>query len=164
MSITIGIDIGGTFTDVVALDNESGRAAIHQGQLNSSSAWLMVSCRAPTQVREPWPRHHSQTFPASPTAPPSAPTPYWRPGAPQLASLPPGGFEDVLTIGRQKRSDMYDVFIEPETPVFLAPRRQHRSVLKSACIRTAVVDVPLDEGEVDPRCTSPWLKSMAWRP
>ena len=34
------------------------------------------------------------------------------------------GFEDTLEIGRHKRSRMYDLFLEPETPSFLAPRRR----------------------------------------
>src|SRR5437867_417502 len=32
------------------------------------------------------------------------------------------GFEDVLEIGRQKRSNVYDLFVDPDTPVFVAPR------------------------------------------
>ena len=35
MSITIGIDIGGTFTDVVSLDNESGE--LQYTKVNSTS-------------------------------------------------------------------------------------------------------------------------------
>src|SRR6266700_1764235 len=38
-----------------------------------------------------------------------------------IAVLTTEGFEDVLEIGRQKRSRMYDLEMDPETPSFLAP-------------------------------------------
>jgi len=33
------------------------------------------------------------------------------------------GFEDTLEIGRHKRSRLYELLLQPETPAFLAPRR-----------------------------------------
>ncbi|HEX3721646.1 MAG TPA: hydantoinase/oxoprolinase family protein [Nitrolancea sp.] len=46
----------------------------------------------------------------------------------RLGLLTTAGFEDVLIIGRQRRSEMYDLFIDAETPVFLAPRRRIRGI------------------------------------
>ena len=40
------------------------------------------------------------------------------------AVLTTEGFEDVLELGRMKRSRMYDLAMDPEVPTFLAPRRR----------------------------------------
>src|SRR5262249_57837436 len=47
----------------------------------------------------------------------------------RVGLLATAGFEDTLEIGRQKRSHMYDLFQPPETPAFLAPRRQPTALL-----------------------------------
>src|SRR5262249_14236172 len=38
------------------------------------------------------------------------------------------GFRDVLEIGRQLRTQLYEPVLQPETPVFLAPRALRREV------------------------------------
>ncbi len=40
------------------------------------------------------------------------------------ALLTTEGFDDILEMGRQKRSRMYDLDMDPETPTFVAPRRR----------------------------------------
>ena len=40
------------------------------------------------------------------------------------AVLTTEGFEDVLEIGRLRRTRMYDVFMDAETPTMLAPKRR----------------------------------------
>ena len=67
-------------------------------------------------------------------------------GAP-IGILVTDGFEDVLTIGRQKRSDMYDVFITAETPIFLAPRRRIFGIQERLYF-DGTIDVALDEEQV----------------
>jgi N-methylhydantoinase A len=57
------------------------------------------------------------------------------------------GFEDVLEIGRQKRSQMYDLFLDPETPSFLAPRRQRVGIRERLDAEGNVLQ-PLDEAQV----------------
>jgi N-methylhydantoinase A len=57
------------------------------------------------------------------------------------------GFEDVLEIGRQKRSQMYDLFLDPETPSFLAPRRQRVGIRERLDAEGNVLQ-PLDEPQV----------------
>ena len=59
-----------------------------------------------------------------------------------------GGFEDALEIGRQKRSDMYNMFLDAETPVFLAPRRL-RVAFRNGWMRPE-------------KCSSPWTKKPCW--
>jgi len=57
------------------------------------------------------------------------------------------GFRDVLEIGRQMRSGLYDLILKPETPVFLAPGRFRREVVERIAADGTVV-VPLDEDTV----------------
>ena len=115
----IGVDIGGTFTDIVALDAE-GR---------------LVLTKVPSHARRTCSR--ASTLPSgacsrSPGAPASAVERFIhgttvatnavleQKGA-VTAILTTEGFEDVLEMGRQKRSRMYDLDMDPETPTFVAP-------------------------------------------
>ena len=66
-------------------------------------------------------------------------------GAP-TGILMTAGFEDTLEIGRQKRSVLYDLFIEPETPTFLAPRRQRIGIGERVSAKGDVVTALDEEG------------------
>jgi N-methylhydantoinase A/oxoprolinase/acetone carboxylase beta subunit len=61
--------------------------------------------------------------------------------------LATAGFEDVLELGRQKRSRMYDLDMDPETPAFLAPRRRRVGIRERLDARGRV-RLPLDEAQV----------------
>lgn len=145
MSITIGIDIGGTFTDVVALDNVSGE--LRYAKVNSTPPRLVDGfMQGADRVRE----LSSASFPdvsriAHGTT--IGTNAILEAQGSTIGILTTKGFEDVLTIGRQKRSDMYDVFIEPETPVFLAPRRRIIGI-QERIYPDGRVDVHLDKDEV----------------
>jgi N-methylhydantoinase A/oxoprolinase/acetone carboxylase beta subunit len=65
----------------------------------------------------------------------------------RLGLLATAGFEDVLEIGRQKRSRMYDLFLPPETPVFLAPRRRRVGIAERIAADGTILQ-PLDEDGV----------------
>ncbi len=116
----IGVDIGGTFTDCVAIDEDSGRFVackvpstpvdLTQGFMAGLRRLLrLAGCRW-QDVRVIC---HGTTVGTNAILE--------RRGA-RLALLTTEGFEDVLFIGRQKRSRMYDLDIDPETPAFLVPR------------------------------------------
>src|SRR5262245_48673981 len=57
------------------------------------------------------------------------------------------GFEDVLELGRMKRSRMYDLAMDPEVPTFLAPRRRRLGVRERLDAKGRVL-VPLNEDDV----------------
>src|SRR5262245_31849072 len=63
------------------------------------------------------------------------------------AVLTTEGFEDVLELGRMKRSRMYDLAMDPETPTFLAPRRRRVGVRERLDAKGRVL-VPLNEADV----------------
>ncbi|MBL8669288.1 MAG: hydantoinase/oxoprolinase family protein [Alphaproteobacteria bacterium] len=57
------------------------------------------------------------------------------------------GFKDVLEIGRQMRRQMYDLNLDPEAPVFLAPGRFRKEVRERVTAESEIL-VPLDEADV----------------
>ena len=57
------------------------------------------------------------------------------------------GFRDILEIGRQMRREMYEVRLDPQTPVFLAPREMRLGVRERIGAKGDVV-TPLDEDSV----------------
>ena len=125
---SIGVDIGGTFTDVVAIDG-AGRlriAKLPSTRADPSAAVRTVLGRllpewqiAPGAV---------DCFAHGTTVATNAVLE--RKGA-RLGLLTTAGFEDVLEIGRQNRRQIYQLLLKPETPVFLAPRARRRGVVES---------------------------------
>ena len=49
----------------------------------------------------------------------------------RLGLLATAGFEDILEIGRQNRARMYDLLLDAQTPVFLAPRRRRIGITRA---------------------------------
>src|SRR5207247_5881535 len=63
------------------------------------------------------------------------------------AVLTTEGFEDVLELGRMKRSRMYDLAMDPEVPTFLAPRRRRLGIRERLDAKGRVL-LPLHEEDV----------------
>ena len=143
--ITIGIDIGGTFTDVVAYDHDARR--LFSVKVPSTPPDLvdgfMLGLRRVLEVSGSSPSHVSRLIHGTTIATNAV---LEQKGA-RLGILTTAGFEDVLIIGRQKRTEMYDLFIDAETPVFLAPRRRIRGIPERIGPQGEVVH-PLDENVV----------------
>jgi N-methylhydantoinase A/oxoprolinase/acetone carboxylase beta subunit len=144
MRYEIGIDIGGTFTDVVCRgDDGSVRIAkIPTTRGNPSRAVLA----ALDMARDEWrvPPAAIRRFVHGTTAATNAVLE--RKGA-RIGLITTEGFRDVLEIGRQMRHQMYDLVLQPETPVFLAPRRCRKEVRERLDAQGSVL-TPLDEDSV----------------
>ena len=121
----VGVDVGGTFTDVVA--SVDGRLAqvtkvpstpghLVKGVLNGVESILARMDGSGSQVQR---FVHGTTIGTNAVLE--------RKGA-RIAVLTTAGFEDVLELGRLRRSALYDLFFDAETPVFLAPRRRRYGV------------------------------------
>ena len=142
--ISIAIDVGGTFTDVVGATT-LGRLALvkvpttpadpAQGVIVGMRRVLSMAGLQNAQVER---FIHGTTVATNAVVE--------RKGA-CTGLITTEGFEDVLAVGRQKRSELYNLFIEPETPVFLAPRRRRYGVPERVDSRGRVL-VPLDEAAV----------------
>jgi N-methylhydantoinase A len=142
--VQIGVDIGGTFTDIVALDGE-GRLTLTKvpstpkdlldGIGAAVRRVLALAGAAPGDVTR---FIHGTTV---------ATNAVLEQKGPAMAILTTEGFEDVLELGRQKRSRMYDLEMDAETPTFLAPRRRRIGIRERLDARGAVL-TPLDEAQV----------------
>jgi len=142
--VQIGVDIGGTFTDIVALDGE-GRLALAKvpstpkdllDGIGAAVGKVLALAGAPPGDVERF--IHGTTVATNAVLE--------QKGA-VTAVLTTEGFEDVLEMGRQKRSRMYDLEMDPETPSFLAPGRRRVGIRERLDARGATL-VPLDEGQV----------------
>ena len=143
-TLRVGVDIGGTFTDVVGLKGEetvyfakvsSTPSDLIQGVRRGVERLLEVSGQAPAEITR---FIHGTTIATNAILE--------QKGA-RVGLLATAGFEDVLEIGRQNRARMYDLLLDAQTPVFLAPRRRRIGVTERIDATGAVV-VPLDEDEV----------------
>ena len=142
--IEIGVDIGGTFTDVVLMrDNR----IVHYTKVPSTPSNLIEGVRngvkralAAVDLK---PADVDRFVYGSTVA---INTLIQQKGA-VTGLLTTEGFEDVLEIGRHKRSHLYNLFLEPETPVFLAPRRRRFAIPERLAADGSVVK-PLDEQAV----------------
>ena len=142
--ISVAVDIGGTFTDVVVLDGgrlvtfvkvPSTPRSPADGIVRGVLAALERAGLRPEQVER---FAHGTTVATNAVLE--------RKGA-VVGLLATDGFEDTLEIGRMKRRDLYDIFIETQTPVFLAPRRR-REPIRERLDATGNILVPLDEDQV----------------
>jgi N-methylhydantoinase A len=142
--VAIGVDIGGTFTDLVGVTAAgqlfftkvpSTPGALVEGVRRGLARLLRQMQGQPTQVTR---FIHGTTVATNAILE--------RKGA-VIGLLATEGFEDVLEMGRQRRSRMYDLDMEAETPVFLAPRRR-RIGIRERLDRDGRVLVPLDEAQV----------------
>ena len=139
----IGVDIGGTFTDVIGRRGDRVWAAkvpsspenLVAGVLAGVEAVLALSGEAPGDIER---FVHGTTI---------ATNAILEEKGARIGLLMTEGFEDVLEIGRQKRSRMYDLFMSPETPVFLAPGRRRAGISERIDSDGSIV-VPLHEAGV----------------
>jgi N-methylhydantoinase A len=136
----VGVDIGGTFTDLVLL--EDGRATAtaktpttpedpSEGVESGLVRLLAVRSAAPVEDLV-----HGTTLVSNALIE--------RKGVP-TGLVTTRGFRDVLQIGREQRYDLYDLHIEMPRP--LAPRR-HRWEVTERILADGTVDAPLDEEDV----------------
>lgn len=140
----IGVDIGGTFTDIVALQ-DNGELVLTkvattpqnllQGIAEAVRRVLSLANASPSAVRR---FIHGTTIATNAVLE--------QKGA-VTGILMTEGFEDVLELGRQKRSRMYDLNMDAETPTFLAPRRRRVGIRERVDARGQVLTA-LDEEQV----------------
>jgi N-methylhydantoinase A len=142
--IDIAIDIGGTFTDIVCLHDQqrlwlakvpTTPQDLVQGVRQGVSKVLQLAGQPASVVQR---FIHSTTVATNAILE--------QKGA-VTGVFMTAGFEDALEIGRQKRSNMYDLFLDAETPIFLAPRRQRIGIHERLDAEGQVLEA-LDEQQV----------------
>ncbi len=144
MTYEIGIDIGGTFTDIVCrgADGTVRIAKVPTTRGDPSRAVLAALDTA----RDEWgvPAAAISRFTHGTTVATNAVLE--RKGA-RIGLIATEGFKDVLEIGRQMRHQMYDLVLKSETPVFLAPGR-YRKEVRERLDASGNILTPLDEDSV----------------
>ena len=139
----IGIDTGGTFTDVVCRAGNEIRlmkvpstpadpsAAIRNGFARMAAEWGLEAAEVARFT-------HGTTVATNAVLE--------RRGG-RTGILTTEGFRDVLELGRQMRRQMYDLRLVPETPVFLAPGARRTEVRERVSAAGEVL-VPLDDASL----------------
>jgi N-methylhydantoinase A len=123
--ISVGVDIGGTFTDVVvSCPGAPTRIMKLPSTRKDPSVAVLQALRRIATDWELSP-HHITRFVHGTTVATNAVLE--RKGA-RVGLIATQGFSDVLEIGRQMRHQMYDLVLDQETPAFLAPGRFRREV------------------------------------
>jgi len=142
-----GIDIGGTFTDLVLIDDRTGRRALGKVLTTPDDpsraveeGLLGLLAREEVQPSDLSTVIHGTTRVTNALIE--------RKGV-ATALLTTEGFRDAIAIGNEHRYDMYDVFIENPEP--LVPR----------CLRYGVRERVLDDGSVLRKLDEPQVSSIA---
>ncbi len=144
MSYRLGVDVGGTFTDLALYDTETNRLELTK----TPSTPLNQALGVIAGIRELMERHavspdrvdffiHGTTVATN--------TLLERKGA-KTALIVTAGFRDILQIGRQDRPSLYDWRIRRSDP--LAPRHLRFEVLERV-VHTGEVLVPIQDEALD---------------
>ena len=138
--LSLGIDIGGTFTDIVVYDPAAGRHHIWKepttpddpalGVIAGTRRLLESGAMAAADIGRVV---HATTLFTNALIE--------RKGA-RTGLITTAGFRDVLEIGRERKFELYDLFIEMPEP--LVPRGLRREVPERLA-PTGEVETPLDE-------------------
>ncbi len=142
--LSVAVDIGGTFTDVVSRD-ETGRLRYFKVPTTRKDESLAV-LQSIEQIVADWgvPASAIERFAHGTTVATNAVLE--RRGA-TIGLITTTGFRDVLEIGRQMRHQMYDLVLKQETPEFLAPGARRLEVDERIDAHGNVI-VPIDEAGV----------------
>jgi len=139
----IGLDIGGTFTDLVMVDDATGEIRLHKvlttpdDPAEGALQGLAELCRhADVGLDDVVSLVHGTTLVTNAVIE--------RTGA-RTALLTTRGFRDILEMGKEQRYDIYDLFLQYPLP--LVPRRWRMEV-DERMTRDGTVLTPLDPAQV----------------
>ncbi|HVN68684.1 MAG TPA: hydantoinase/oxoprolinase family protein [Candidatus Binatia bacterium] len=147
--LRVGIDVGGTFTDLVAVESWSGErltrkvastpAEPHRAVVDALAALLDGYGDAPAVEF----LAHSTTIATN------ALLGQLGLELPRVALVTTRGFRDVIEIGRQNRSEVYNLFVERPRPLVA---REDRIVVAERVDHRGKVLVALERGEIARAC------------
>lgn len=144
MGWTIGVDVGGTFTDLFAVNEETGDIRLWKRPSTPDNPARAVASGVQELAAHHGisPRDVSRLAHGTTVATNAL---IQRKGRP-VALITTRGFRDLVEIGRQTRPHIYD--LQRDFPAPLVPRHR-RLEITERIIATGAVHVPLDMGEVD---------------
>jgi len=137
---TVGIDIGGTFTDVVCTDGTHS-AVFKLPSTRDDPSRAVATALAYLESEHGIGLRTIARFCHGTTVATNAVLE--RTGA-TVGLIATAGFADIIELGRQMRRQMYDLALKPETPGWLAPGARRAEVRERIAADGRVL-VPLDE-------------------
>ncbi|HTX03051.1 MAG TPA: hydantoinase/oxoprolinase family protein [Candidatus Acidoferrales bacterium] len=141
----IGIDVGGTFTDLVALDEKTGALArLKVSTTPRAPEEAVVRALRDFVAREP--NAAISLIAHSSTIATNALLGQINLDLPRVALLTTEGFRDVLEIGRQNRPEVYNLFVQRPRPLVA---RGDRIGVRERLDHNGAVIVPLDRTSLD---------------
>lgn len=140
----VGIDVGGTFTDLVAVDETGGIVAIKVPTTPSAPQDGVLSAVRTFMQQAPDARISSLAH--STTIATNALLGQMHLELPRVALLTTEGFRDVIEIGRQNRSEIYNLFVTRPKPLVT---REDRLAIRERMDFQGNVLTPLDMDTLD---------------
>ena len=143
-TVEIGVDIGGTFTDIVCRGGgqpvRTLKIPTSRGDPSRAVLDALAHLSDTLGIKPPSIARflHGTTIATNAVLE--------RKGA-SIGLIASVGFSDVLEIGFQLRKDLYRVILEPVSPVFLAPGALRREAIEQVSAQGDII-VPLDEDSV----------------
>lgn len=142
-SYSLGIDIGGTFTDIVVYERSSGITVSHKELTTSSTPHVGVMTGIKTLFERENYRYedvsrvvHATTLFTNALIE--------RKGA-KTGLLTTQGFRDTLELSREHKYELFDLHIELPKPLV---DRKHRLEVFERCLSDGTVESPLDEDDL----------------
>lgn len=118
--LRIGIDVGGTFTDVTALDAETGSFEVHKLASTTQDQSIAVTEGVRTILARTGKTASEISYLGHGTT--VATNVVLEENGARTALITTGGVRDILEIGRQTRPELYD--LNADKPAALVPREQ----------------------------------------
>ncbi|HEY2473317.1 MAG TPA: hydantoinase/oxoprolinase family protein [Candidatus Cybelea sp.] len=148
-SLRVGIDVGGTFTDLVAVESWTGRTITHKVASTPREPQRAVAS-ALAALFSDYPQPPAIEFLAhSTTIATNALLGQLGLELPRVALVTTTGFRDVIEIGRQNRSEIYNLFVRRPRP--LVTREDRITVRERIDYRGRILE-ELEESEVARVC------------
>ena len=139
----IGVDVGGTFTDVILIDTETGEQHIHKVPSTPKSQDIAVT-NGVTEILEQQQIDHQDIDLVVHGTTVATNAMLERKGA-RVVLLTTQGLEDVIEIGRQNRDEIYSLHASRAEPLV---RREDRISVRERVDSEGNVIIPLDNDEV----------------
>lgn len=139
-SLTIGVDVGGTFTDVVCKGPGNNFRIVKIPTSKSDPSRAILEAVRYAEAEWGVAPHEVDRFIHGTTTATNAVLEHK--GA-RIGFLTTRGFRDIIEIGRQLRESMYSVILHAETPIFLAERGMRLEINERVDAKGNVVE-PLD--------------------
>lgn len=144
MTYRIGFDIGGTFTDLVLIDDETGKITTDKVRTAPSdpAAAVMDGVRNLTDAKSVTPAEITRVSHGTTVATNAL---LEQEGV-DTGLITTEGFRDIVAIGRERRSELYN-YSAKKTPIFV--ERRHRKGVTERVSSDGEVVTPLEKAEVE---------------